>query len=42
MNELERKGLQENLDLLIRKKNALQKDLTLAYDANQKFALDVR
>ena len=42
MNELERKGLQENLDLLIRKKNALQKDLTLAYDANQKFALDVQ
>ncbi len=42
MNELERKGLQENLDLLIRKKNALQKDLTLAYDANQKIALGVQ
>ena len=42
MTEQELKGYQENLELLIRKKNFLQKELAIAYDAAKQFALTLQ
>lgn len=39
LDELERQGLQDQAETLTRKLNLFRKELTLAYDANQKFAL---
>ena len=42
MTDQELIGYQENLELLIRKKNFLQKALTTAYDAEKQFALTLQ
>ena len=42
MTDQELTGYQENLELLIRKKNFLQKELTIAYDAQKQFALTMQ
>ena len=42
MTDQELIGYQENLELLIRKKNFLQKELSIAYDAQKQFALTLQ